>query len=126
MPRKKSLKNDETVRLIETIVKGMAEKKAVDPVILDFSKLPNAFCRAFIVCHGTNRTQVEAIADSVIDCVKKETGVNPWHKEGVDRAEWILIDYADVVVHVFEVTRRTFYNLEHLWGDALVTRPETH
>lgn len=122
MPRKKNLAQDETQRLIDAIVKGMTEKKAVDPVILDFSKLQNTVCKAFVICHGTNRPQVEAITDSVISAVKKETGIHPWHKEGIERAEWILIDFADVVVHIFETSRRFFYHLEQLWGDAITIK----
>lgn len=111
--------------MVDAVVEGMLEKKALNPVILDFTNIPNAVCQAFVICHGTNRPQIEAITDSVIETVKKKTGFNPWHKEGIERAEWILIDYADVVVHVFEGQRRTFYNLEHLWGDAAISHVET-
>jgi len=71
-----------------------------------------------VICHGTSTTQVEAIADHVITKVKQQTGIQPWHMEGCKNAEWILIDYSDVVVHIFQEERRKFYNLEQLWADA--------
>ncbi|MFH1159734.1 MAG: ribosome silencing factor [bacterium] len=125
MPRKKPAVKRTSELLKEAILKGMLDKKAKEPVALDFSNLNHAVCDAFIICHGTSRTQVEAIADAVITEVKKVTGVSPWHREGFENAEWILIDYADIVVHVFQDVRRTFYNLEKLWGDAKISRMES-
>jgi ribosome-associated protein len=72
----------------------------------------------YIICHGINRPQVEAIADSVLRYVDKKSGEDPWHKEGVENAEWILLDYVDVVVHIFMEDKRRFYHLESLWADA--------
>jgi ribosome-associated protein len=108
--------------LTEVILDAMAEKKAKDQVILNFTQMNGSVCDEFIICHGTSRTQVEAIADGVIAEVKKKTGINPWHKEGTENAEWILIDYIDIVVHVFQENRRSFYNLEQLWADAVIKR----
>ena len=125
MPGKKTEPRNTSKLLTEAILKGMLDKKAKDPVVLDLSKLNQAVCNAFVICHGTSRTQVEAIADSIINEVKKEAGESPWHKEGFENAEWILIDYADVVVHIFQDTRRSFYNLENLWGDAEVRHIES-
>jgi ribosome-associated protein len=125
MPRKKPAVKSETTPLQEAILKGMLDKKAKEPVVLDFRDLNHSVCDAFIICHGTSRTQVEAIANAVIIEVKKATGTLPWHREGFENAEWILIDYADVVVHIFQDARRTFYNLEQLWGDAKCIRPES-
>lgn len=122
MPRKKAEPRREPEMTTKAIVHGMLEKKAKDPVILDFSDLGHAVCDTFVICHGTSRTQVEAIADEVIREVKKTTGENPWHKEGFENAEWILIDYVSVVVHIFQDSRRKFYNLEQLWGDAHIER----
>lgn len=118
MPGRK--KKDPLGILTEVIVDAMADKKAKDPVILDFTKMNGPACDEFIICHGTSRTQVEAIADGIISEVKKKTGINPWHKEGMENAEWILIDYIDVVIHIFQESRRNFYNLEQLWADAVV------
>jgi ribosome-associated protein len=123
MPRQKKKSPKEI--LIEAIVDAMLDKKAKDPVIMDFTKLNSAVCDAFIVCHGNSKTQAEAIADGVITDVKRKTGLNPWHKEGIENAEWILIDYNDVVVHIFQDSKRTFYNLEQLWADAEITAVNT-
>jgi ribosome-associated protein len=87
-------------------------------VKLNLAKVPNSITDYFIICHGNSRSQVEAIADSVEAEVKKATGANPWHKEGYENAEWILIDYFDVVVHIFLEESRGFYKLEKLWADA--------
>ena len=111
--------------LIESVVAGMTSTKAKNPVILDFSGMKGAVCDAFVICHGSSRTQVEAIADHVVEEVKKQTGQNPWHKEGFENAEWILIDYSDVVIHIFQEERRKFYNIEQLWGDAPLTKVDT-
>lgn len=100
------------------VIHGMQERKAHDIVKLNLMKVPNSITDYFIVCHGNSRSQVEAIADSVEAEVKKATGVNPWHKEGFENAEWILLDYFDVVVHIFQEESRGFYKLEKLWADA--------
>jgi ribosome-associated protein len=120
MPRKP--KKGPREILIEAVSQAMADKKGKQGVILDFTKLPGRISDAFVICHGASRTQVEALADHVIGEVKKSTGLNPWHKEGFENAEWILIDYSDVVVHIFQEERRKFYNLEQLWADAEITK----
>ncbi|MCK9204017.1 MAG: ribosome silencing factor [Bacteroidales bacterium] len=120
MPKRK-IKSPEGA-LTGSIIGAILDKKGKLPVVIDFSKLKIAVCDAFIICHGTSRTQIEAIADHVMDEVKKTTGMNPWHREGFENAEWILIDYGDVVVHIFQEDRRKFYNLEQLWADAEITK----
>jgi ribosome-associated protein len=85
---------------------------------MNLSKLPNAVCNYFIVCHGSSKVQVEAIADSVLKTTMETSGSKPWHKEGFENAEWILLDYVDVVVHIFMEETRAFYNIEKLWADA--------
>lgn len=120
MPRRK--KQEPREILIETISHAMTEKKGKDPFILNLSRLDGAVCDSFIICHGSSRTQVEALAENVIGEVKAKTGINPWHKEGFENAEWILIDYSDVVVHIFQEERRKFYNIEGLWADAEITK----
>ena len=120
MPRKK--KQEPRAELITFIVEAMSDKLARDPVILDFTGMRGTLCDAFILCHGSSRTQVEAIADNVILHVKKKTGLHPIHREGFENAEWILIDYFDVVVHIFQEERRRFYNIEQLWADAKLIR----
>jgi ribosome-associated protein len=106
--------------LTAAIIGGMQEKKALKITTINLSKIKNAICEYFVICHGNSRTQVEAIADGVKDYVIKNAEVRPWRSEGYENAEWILIDYVDVVVHIFREEARTFYNLEKLWGDAPV------
>lgn len=107
--------------LFESILKGIEEKKGFDITALDLSAIPNAVCKQFIVCSGSSTTQVEAIADSVLEEVRKATGEKPWHVEGYENKEWILIDFVDTVVHIFQPEIREFYGLEDLWADAKVT-----
>jgi ribosome-associated protein len=116
--------------LRDLIVKGMQEKKGVDVVVMDLREVKNAICDYFIICSGNSDTQIDAIAQSVDEEVHKNTGQNPWHQEGKMNREWILLDYVDVVAHVFKKERRAFYDLEQLWGDADVqyldeTNPDT-
>ncbi len=122
-PRRK--KQEPRAILIEAVVNAMIDKKARNPLILDFSGMKGTVCDAFIICNGNSRTQTEAIADHVIGEVKKNTGQDPWHKEGFENAEWILIDYSDVVIHIFQEDRRKFYNIEQLWADAVITKVDT-
>jgi ribosome-associated protein len=105
---------------IDLAIEAVQDKKAIQPVILDFSTLNGSICDAFLICHGTSRVHVEAIADHVIALIKKKTGVNPSFVEGVENAEWVLIDYFDLVVHVFQDSKRKFFNLEQLWADARI------
>lgn len=109
---------DEGRILAESAVNGILEKKGQNIRWLDLRNIENAVCDYFIICEGTSRTQVEAIADSVETTVKKETGQRPYRSEGWENALWVLIDYVNVVVHVFEPETRHFYNLESLWADA--------
>lgn len=104
--------------LAELIVEGIREKKGLKITSMHLGLIKNAICEQFVICHGTSRTQVEAIADSVKEHVKKHLGVRPWRSEGYENAEWILIDYFDVVVHVFQQQTREHYKLEELWADA--------
>ena len=123
MPRRK--KKEARNVLIETAISAMTDTKAGRPVIIDFTGMKGTVCDAFVICHGNSRTQTEAIAQHVMEAVKKQTDQNPWHYEGFENAEWILIDYSDVVVHVFQEERRRFYNIEQLWADAPLTTVET-
>jgi ribosome-associated protein len=113
--------HDDAASLIEQVVAGMKDKKAKNIVSLDMSDIPNAVCRYFVVCHATSKTQVNAIYDGILEKVFKNCGVNPTHREGYENSEWILIDYFDVVAHVFLEETRSFYNLESLWADAAIT-----
>ena len=105
-------------KLSEIIVKGMQEKKATDIVVMDLRKVRNAVADFFVICSGNSDKQLDAIADSVDEEVFKALKENPWHTEGKNNKEWMLLDYIDVVAHVFRKDRRDFYALERLWGDA--------
>ncbi|GAA4376267.1 ribosome silencing factor [Hymenobacter koreensis] len=107
--------------LADIVVRGMQEKKAVDIVVLNLKHLKNAVADYFIVCSASSDTQLDAIARSVEEEVEKATGQSPWQSEGRLNREWILLDYVDVVVHVFLRDRRSFYALEELWGDAEIS-----
>ena len=109
-------------QLSQVVAQGMLEKKAVDVIILDLRKVKSAVTDFFVICSGNSDTQVDAITDSVEQEVYKRLGQDPWHKEGKENREWILLDYVDVVVHVFKKDRRQFFALEDLWGDAEVIK----
>ena len=115
---KGSITSDE---LSELVVKGMQERKATDIVILNLKHIKNAVADYFIICSGNSDTQVDAITDSIEAEIYKISQQDPWHKEGQENKEWILLDYVDVVAHVFKKERRRFYALEDLWGDAHIT-----
>jgi ribosome-associated protein len=107
--------------LVEVAVKGLQDKKGKDIRVIELKKLPNAVCDYFIIATGTSNTHVSALADAVAEETRKILNEKPWHTEGWQNAEWILLDYADVVVHVFQPETRDFYRLEDLWADAPVT-----
>ena len=108
------------IELAKMIAQGMFEKKAEDITILDLRKIPAASADFFVISHAGNDKQVEAIAHSAEEEVWKHTGARPWHREGFDNLEWVLLDYFDVVAHVFLEDKREFYGVEELWGDALI------
>ena len=110
--------------LSKYIVKGIQEKKGQDVVILNLTGIGNAIADYFIICTGTSDTQVDAISDSVEKEVLEGAKEKPWHREGIQNKEWILLDYVNVVVHIFKTSVRSFYGLEDLWGDADITRIE--
>ncbi|WP_416866971.1 MAG: ribosome silencing factor [Imperialibacter sp.] len=114
-----------TVELNDLVVRGMAEKKAHDIVVLDLRNVKNAVADYFIICSGNSDTQIDAICDSVEEFVFKASKQSPWKKEGKQNKEWILLDYIDVVAHIFKKDKRDFYSLEELWGDAVITPVES-
>jgi ribosome-associated protein len=111
-------------KLSSTIVKGMQEKKAVDIVLMDLRKVKNAVADFFVICSGSSDKQIDAIADSIDEQVYKSLSENPWHVEGKNNKEWMILDYTNVVAHIFRKDRRSFYALEKLWGDAEITEIE--
>ncbi len=107
--------------LITQIVAGIEDVKGNDITILDLREIENTVTSYFIICNGSSNTQVNAIVNAVQRKVSKELQENAWHVEGSSAAEWVLMDYVDVVVHVFQKHVREFYDLEGLWGDAKTT-----
>ena len=115
---KKPVNTDE---LIYVIIKGIDDVKGDDIQLLDLREIENTVCDYFIICSGTSNTQVNAITGSIQKLVSKELKDKPWHVEGQNNSEWILMDYVNVVVHVFQKHIREFYDIESLWGDAKIT-----
>ena len=118
-------KHKGTDQLITEIVRGIEEIKGQDIEILDLREIENTVCDYFVICNGTSNTQVNAIVNSVQKTVSKAIHEKPWHVEGSNNAEWVLLDYVHVVVHVFQKQIREFYNIEGLWGDATSLKIET-
>jgi ribosome-associated protein len=111
-------KSDETDLLLNSVVKGIFEKKGQNVLKIDLRKLENRISDYFVICQAQSTTQVSSIADSIDDIVRKEAHEKPSHIEGLDNCFWVLIDYGSVVVHVFLDEYRSFYSLESLWADA--------
>lgn len=120
--QKKKASADE---LIALILQGIEEVKGQDINLLDLREIENTVCDYFIICNGTSNTHVNAIVGSIQKTVSKSIKDKPWHVEGEDNAEWILMDYVNVVVHVFQKQVREYYDIEGLWGDAKFTTIES-
>jgi ribosome-associated protein len=108
----------ESAYISELAIFGIQEKKGNEIVRLDLRNVFSSVTDYFVVCHADSSTQVKAIANSVEDEIYKATREEPWRKEGLQYGEWILLDYIDVVVHIFRTDKREFYGVEELWGDA--------
>ncbi|GAB3859167.1 MULTISPECIES: ribosome silencing factor [Hymenobacter] len=122
---KSTLVRQDSDTLADLVVRGMQDKKASDIVVLNLKELKNAVADYFIICSANSDTQLEAVARSVEEEIEKVTGESPWQTEGRTNREWVLLDYVDVVVHVFLRDRRKFYALEELWGDANISYIES-
>ena len=118
-------KNSNADQLIAVILDGIEDVKGQNTNILDLRELENTVCDYFIICEGTSNTQVNAIVSSIQKKVSKEIKDKPWHIEGSNNAEWVLMDYVNVVVHVFQKHIREYYDIESLWGDAKTTEIKT-
>jgi ribosome-associated protein len=122
MVKKKTAANSE--KLAEIIIQGIQDKKGQVIKLIDLRKVNNAISDFFIVCHASSNRQVDSIADSVFEFVQNNTGEKPFNVEGKRQSEWVLLDYVDVVVHVFQEKLRDHYALEDLWADAHITQIE--
>jgi ribosome-associated protein len=107
--------------LLQFIIEGLQEKKGKEIINIDLRKLDYAACDNFVICHGDSGTQVKALAGSVEDKVDEKISVRVRHREGLENASWVLLDYGDIVVHIFIKEARDYYKLEDLWGDADIT-----
>jgi len=107
--------------LLENIIEGILDKKGQQIVDLDLTKVNNSICDHFVICHANSNTQVNAIADSVEKKVKENLNQKVIHREGMENATWVLLDYSNIVVHIFQEEIRNYYRLEELWGDAHIT-----
>jgi ribosome-associated protein len=118
-------RNTDADQLITTIISGIEEVKGKEITLLDLRAIENTVCDYFIICEGSSNTQVNAIVNSIQKQVSKTLRDHPWHVEGSENAEWVLMDYVNVVVHVFQKHIREYYDIESLWGDAKTTVIET-
>lgn len=110
----------ETEKLSEAILEGIQNLKGKDITLIDLESIQHTECSYFIICHGTSSTHVDSIAKSVEGSVKESLETDVWHRDGYRNALWILLDYGDIMVHVFQKEAREFYNLEGLWADAKI------
>lgn len=108
----------ETEKIYYLILEGIFSKKGQEVVEINLYNVHNSICNYFIICQGESKTQVKAIAESIEEKVKKELNINSFHKEGFENSQWILLDYGDIIVHIFQKEYREYYNLEELWADG--------
>ncbi len=121
-PKKEETKLKVSNPLLDSIIDGLEERKAKNITILDLSNIKNRSFDFFVIADAESSTHVDSIASSVEETVKKQLNERPFHTEGWENAEWILLDYVDIMVHVFQQQTRDFYRLEELWADAEITR----
>lgn len=114
-----------TEKTKEAILEGIQKIKGKDIAIINLNSIDYTECGYFIICHGSSTTQVSSIAQSVEQTVKEETGENAWHVEGYNNSIWVLLDFGEIVVHVFHEDAREFYKLEELWADAKLTKVDS-
>lgn len=110
--------NIETDKLTNAILEGIHSLKGKEITLIDLESIHHSECSYFILCHGTSSTHVDSIAHAVEDSVKEKLKQDVWHRDGYKNAYWILLDYGDIMVHVFQKEARDFYNIEELWADA--------
>lgn len=116
------IKTVDSEAMAAVAVQGLQEKKGLDIVTIDLRGLGSAFTDFFVICHGSSNRQIDALADSVEDEMRKVLNERPTHREGSEVAEWVLLDYYNVVIHIFSKPNRDFYALEELWGDGIVKK----
>ena len=112
---------EQTKQLVESITRGIQEKKGTGIVVADLSGIDGTICHYFVICQGNSPSQVEAITESVGDFARKELDERPTHVVGLENAQWVAMDFTDVLVHIVLPDVRDYYDLEHLWDDAKLT-----
>ncbi len=110
-------------QLVTLVSEALLEKKAVEIKVLDVRSL-TTLTDFFIICSGNSDTQIKALANNVTEKIKEQTGEQVWRKEGLGNKKWVVLDYVDVVVHIFNEETRQFYALENMWNDAEITAIE--
>ncbi|MDN3707826.1 ribosome silencing factor [Myroides ceti] len=120
---KNKINNEE---LLALIIEGIDNVKGENIAILDLREIENTVCDYFVICDGNSNTQVNAISGSIQKTVSKELKDKPWHVEGTEQANWVLMDYVNIVVHIFQKETREYYNIEDLWGDAKFVQVQTN
>ena len=111
-------KIDATNILLENIINAIQDAKGKEIVSLDLRKIDSAICKYFVICTGTSNTHVNSIESNIKKTISRDLGEKPFHIEGNNIGEWVLMDYSDIIVHVFQEKTRAFYNIEDFWGDA--------
>ncbi|MDR1983236.1 MAG: ribosome silencing factor [Prevotellaceae bacterium] len=119
---RKSKNTDNTSDLLNVVVDAMHEKKAENIVSLNLSELKNSICKYFVICSANSHTQVAAISDNIEDKVLENLNEKVWRRNGIENAFWIILDYGDIMIHIFQTEQRNFYRLEELWSDAELTQ----
>ncbi len=115
------IEDNHSQELCDAIVEGMQENKAKDIVVLDLRNIDSAVSDFFVICSGDSSTQVDGISSSVVRLTRKQLKEKPFGVEGKSNKEWVLLDYGNVVAHIFYHETREFYDLEELWADAIRT-----
>ena len=113
---------NQTKLLLDTIVRGLQEKKGRSIVTIDLRETPGAICQYMVVCEGNNPNQISALSDSVWDMVQKEIDEKPVSVEGLRNAQWVGMDYGTIIVHIFMPEMRAFYRIENLWEDLKIVK----
>lgn len=114
----------ENEQIVSKIVEGIQERKGKEIVVVNLTKLKEAPCSYFVICEGDSNTHVTAVANSVVEWVSDKINVKPYATDGFENAEWIAMDYGQIIVHALQRHTRAFYDIEHLWADADLKRIE--
>ncbi len=109
-----------TEELVNKVIEALEDNKAHQIIKIDLRQIENCFCSFFVICHGTSGTHIAGLTDAVEEKVKEDLGDSPFHSEGLNTSRWTVLDYGDVVVHIFDKELRDYYQLEEFWGDGIL------